>query len=197
MIFGGTRRRGLLYFRVKERSERVRANSSTLDQANCPERGNTAPLLPFGLSSPTRNRGQSSYHARQTRVRYFMLIVAHSLISKGGHYRLRSPRGARNSALAHYARVYLVFRRRSALKERAAFQAAASPPVKVWLSGALFRLRKKCSACLRTLRISFARPAFRSIPGGLALILACGRELSCRRLAKGSVTRTSNSTPPP
>ena len=47
------------------------------------------------------------------------------------------------------------------------------------------------STDLGTPRISFARPVFRSIPGGLALILACGRELSCRRLARGSVTRTS------
>ena len=37
----------------------------------------------------------------------------------------------------------------------------------------------------------------RPISGGLALILACGRELSCRRLARGSVTRTSHSAPPP
>ena len=31
------------------RSERVRANSSALDQANCPEHGNTVPLLPVGV----------------------------------------------------------------------------------------------------------------------------------------------------
>ena len=84
--------------------------------------------------------------------------MAHSLISSGGHYLLRSPRGARNSALAHYARVYLVFRRREAIiahsrnnvlnlrcgtqRARRDFQAASSPHVKVWLSGALFRLRK-------------------------------------------------------
>ena len=55
----------------------------------------------------------------------------------------------------------------------------------------------KRPSCLRTPRISFARPVSRSISGGLALILACGRELSCRRLARGSVTRTSYSTPPP
>ena len=46
------------------------AVTRSFNRANCPERGNTVPLLPFGLSSPTRNRGQSSYHARQTRVRY-------------------------------------------------------------------------------------------------------------------------------
>ena len=120
-----------------------RANSNTLDRAKCPERGNTVPLLPVGVPRevpegsaselrtlrgaltpgfppPTRNRGQSSYHALQTRDAILTLIVAHLLISSGGHYRLRSPRGARNSALAHYVRVYLVFRRRSALKERAA-----------------------------------------------------------------------------
>ena len=33
------------------------ARSSTLDRAKCPEHENTDPLLPFGFSSPTRNRG--------------------------------------------------------------------------------------------------------------------------------------------
>ena len=152
-------------------------------------------------------------------------------------------------------RLYGVARLLGTQRARRDFQAAALPPVKVWLSGALFRLRKSeygsrnapnklCSPCspfylgwsraytrlclacdetearkglghpyeqfspttVTSARACFfirhrigerARPVFRSIPGGLALILACGRELSCRRLARGSVTRTSNSTPPP
>ena len=77
------------------------ANQSTLDRAKCPERGNTVPLLPFGLSSPTRNRGQSSYHARQALVSYSHLSWRTRLFQAAGHYRLRSPRGARNSALAN------------------------------------------------------------------------------------------------
>ena len=40
------------------------AVTRSFNRANCPGSGNTVPLLPFGFSSPTRNRGLSSYHAR-------------------------------------------------------------------------------------------------------------------------------------
>ena len=59
------------------------------------------------------------------------------------------------------------------------------------------RASNKRPSYLRTPRISFARPTLRSIPGGLALILASVSLATRQRLARGSVTRTSNSTPPP
>ena len=49
----------------------------------------------------------------------------------------RNNRWTFGSALAHYARVYLMLRRRSALRgTRRGVHAAALPPVNAWLSGA-------------------------------------------------------------